>query len=221
MDDLQLSDPTPVATDSSSDESSDPSIEPMGHDSYSGLSNPSFSDSIDPTNVAKMSKTDEITSAGLNILKGLDAGITSFMEGNANAITAKFKSGEYMRGAELQSIRTKELWNQESFDEQRMNERNAQQIGGEVAAQAGQGINVRSEGAQNVTNTTASIGAKDILTIRNNAYAKAFGYNMEAIQDQGEAKLQEVKAESEKNAGFYGALSGFASAGMKVAGAAS
>jgi hypothetical protein len=217
MDDLQLSDPTPVATD--------PSIEPMDHDSFSGLSNPSFNDSgttyIAPTNIAKMSKTDEITQSGLNILKGLDSGISSFIEGNANAVTAKFRSGEYMRNAQLQSIRTKELWNQESFDEQRMSERNAQQIGGEISAQAGQGINVRSEGAQSVTNATSEIGARDILTIRNNAYAKAFGYNMEAIQDQGEAKLQDIKAESEKSSGFYGALSGFASAGMKVAGAAS
>jgi hypothetical protein len=177
--------------------------------------------SIEPTAAAKTSKQDETTQSGLNILKGLDSGISSFIEGNANAITAKFRSGEYMRNAQLQSIRTKELWNQESFDEQRMSERNAQQIGGEVSAQAGQGINVRSEGAQSVTNATAEIGARDILTIRNNAYAKAFGYNMEAIQDQGEAKLQDIKAESEKSSGFYGALSGFASAGMKVAGAAS
>jgi hypothetical protein len=177
--------------------------------------------SIEPTAAAKTSKQDETTQSGLNILKGLDSGISSFIEGNANAITAKFRSGEYMRNAQLQSIRTKELWNQESFDEQRMSERNAQQIGGEVSAQAGQGINVRSEGAQSVTNATAEIGARDILTIRNNAYAKAFGYNMEAIQAQGEAKLQDVKAESEKSSGFYGALSGFASDGMKVAGAAS
>lgn len=177
--------------------------------------------SIEPTAAAKTSKQDETTQSGLNILKGLDSGISSFIEGNANAITAKFRSGEYMRNAQLQSIRTKELWNQESFDEQRMSERNAQQIGGEVSAQAGQGINVRSEGAQSVTNATSEIGARDILTIRNNAYAKAFGYNMEAIQDQGEAKLQDIKAESEKSSGFYGALSGFASAGMKVAGAAS
>jgi hypothetical protein len=177
--------------------------------------------SIEPTAAAKTSKQDETTQSGLNILKGLDSGISSFIEGNANAITAKFRSGEYMRNAQLQSIRTKELWNQESFDEQRMSERNAQQIGGEISAQAGQGINVRSEGAQSVTNATSEIGARDILTIRNNAYAKAFGYNMEAIQDQGEAKLQDIKAESEKSSGFYGALSGFASAGMKVAGAAS
>ena len=177
--------------------------------------------SIKPTNAAKTSKQDEMTQSGLNILKDLDSGISSFIEGNANAVTAKFRSGEYMRNAQMQSIRTKELWNQESFDEQRMNERNAQQIGGEVAAQAGQGINVRSEGTQSVTNATAEIGVRDVLTIRNNAYAKAFGYNMEAIQDQGEAKLQDIQASADKSAGFYGALAGFASAGMKVAGAAS
>jgi hypothetical protein len=195
-----------------------PEMDP--HDT-TGISTDYSSPTVSPTNVAKTSKTDEMTQSGLNILKGFDSGISSFIEGNANAVTAKFRSGEYMRSAQLQSIRTQELWNQESFDEQRTNERNAQQIGGEVSAQAGQGLNVRSENAQSVTNATASIGAKDVLTIRNNAYAKAFGYKMESIQDQGEAKLQDIQASADKNAGFYGALAGFASAGMKVAGAKS
>jgi hypothetical protein len=202
---------------------------PEGHDNYdtSGLqlSDPvpvvgmdDTSYNIAPTNASEMSPKDKMTKAGLGILQDLNAGISSYMEGNEQAMLGKFRAGEYMRGAQMQSLRTKELWNQESFDEQRMSERNAQQIGGEVAAQAGQGINVRSEGAQSVTNATASIGAKDILTIRNNAYAKAFGYNMEAIQDKGEATVQEIKANFEKKAGFYDMLTGFASDGMKVEG---
>jgi hypothetical protein len=62
-----------------------------------------------------------------------------------------------------------------------------QLVGSQRAAMAAQGIDVASGSALDVQEATAGLGALDALTIRNNAYREAWGFQMQALNSRSEA----------------------------------
>ena len=170
----------------------------------------------DELQTGQKTASDYLTAGMSNILEGLSGGASSIEKGLQESTEYNFKAGEMSRNAEIQSLRLKDLWGQESFNEQRESEKGAQLVGNEVAAQAGQGVNVRSQASTNVTNDTSSMTAKDMLQIRNNAFAEAFGIKMQGLQDQGEAIQDKFAASNAKTAGFYGAATTFGSSLLKA-----
>lgn len=78
-----------------------------------------------------------------------------------------------------------------------------QQLIGNIRSQAGaQGVDVNTGTAKDLQEDAAGLGAMDELTIRNNAYREAFGYQVKSLADT--------------EAGNWAALTGNANAGSTL-----
>lgn len=123
--------------------------------------------------------------------------------GNAFSQSRAFKAqGDYEAGlartnsaiASLQSKQTLEAGDAEAS---RKNMQTQQQVGAERAAQGASGVDVASGSSALVRNATASVGAIDELTIRNNAARQAWGYQTEAIQDTYKGQFAQLTAKAQ------------------------
>lgn len=159
------------------------------------------------------------TMAGIaDLLNGVGGFTASTLKGDETAMDYQFKAQEAGFNAEEAGIGVKQLWNQELFQEGQKSERGAQIEGGEVAAEAAQGLNVRSQASTGITQATSNITGKDVFQLRNNAFMKAFGFNAQEIQDTAESALDKTKANEAGGAGLFSGLASFAGSGLKAAG---
>jgi hypothetical protein len=150
------------------------------------------------------------------LLNGVGGLTTSILKGNETGMDYRFKAQEAGFNAQEAGISVKQLWNQEIWKEGQIEEKGAQMIGAERAAQAAQGINVSSPASRQITNETANITGKDIFTLRNNAFMKAFGYEAQQMQDTSESKLDTIKANEAESAGLFGGIAQFVGSGLKA-----
>lgn len=153
-----------------------------------------------------------------DLLNGVGGFTSSVLSGDETAMDYKFKANEAQFNAEEAGISIKNLWNQELFREGQIEEKGAQQAGGEIAAEAAQGLNVNSAASKGIVSDTGAITGKDVFTLRNNAFMKAFGFKAQQIQDSAESQLDTIKANEAGNVGFFGGLAKFSGSGLKAAG---
>lgn len=82
-------------------------------------------------------------------------------------------------------------------EEQSANLKTAQTFGSQRAAMASNGIDISSSGsAIDVLSTTKYLGARDALTIHDNALRAAWGYNVQATTAQNSANFMKYAAKS-------------------------
>ena len=75
-----------------------------------------------------------------------------------------------------------------------------------LARQGASGIDVGSGSSADVRTSQHDIATMDLATIRNNAARKAYGYTVEAAQDEAQSKLFDMAAVESKKAGDIKAL---------------
>ena len=153
-----------------------------------------------------------------DLLNGVGGFATDVLAGDQTGIDYRFKAQEAGFNAQEAGISVKELWNQEIFNEGKVAIHGAQMEGGEVAAEAAQGLNVHSRASTAITNETSNVTGRDIYTLRNNAFMKAFGYKAQQIQDTAEATLNTIKANQAEDVGLFGGISKFVGSGLKAVG---
>ena len=172
--------------------------------------------STEPPISAPMDKQDFLVKGFNDLLSGVGGFTESYLKGNSDKIEGYYRADEMDRRAQEESLNVKAAWNDEYDQEQRQAEKGAQEIGATVSAQAGQGVSVRSQASRSVTQTMSGLTAKDLLTLKNNVYAKTFGYRMDIIKDEGEAGLQRLRAKSASDAGLFGGLTKFGGAAINA-----
>lgn len=91
------------------------------------------------------------------------------------------------------------------------------QVGATTAAQASSGLDVNRGSAVDVRTSETEIGQYNEAVIRANAARKAYGYEVEATQDEAQSKLYQMSAASSKTAGQLGILKSLLSGGTAVA----
>lgn len=94
-----------------------------------------------------------------------------------------------------------------------------QQVGAIKAAQGSSGVSVNSGSSALVRSSVETAGAIDVLTIKNNAARRAWGYRVEAIQDDYRGQFSSIGAASKTQqtilAGGLEAVNGVLSIGSK------
>lgn len=89
--------------------------------------------------------------------------------------------------------------------------------GAQQASAASQGVDAGTGSAVRAQSDAAGIGAMDALTIKNNAYRQAFGYEAQAIQANASGEFaQEAGSNAAASSILTGGM-GFLSAGLKGA----
>ncbi len=94
-------------------------------------------------------------------------------------------------------------------------------VGGIMATQGAQGVDVMSGSALDVRSSAADLGELDALTVRSNAVKEAYGYEVNAMNDKAQAALDRKQASASLASGWYGAagslLGAASSAGSQFA----
>lgn len=93
-----------------------------------------------------------------------------------------------------------------------------QQIGSSTTAMAAQGLNLQVGSPVDVVSTEAKLGALDEATIRNNAARQAWGYQVQAADYAGRARLAKASATNEADADEANAYSGLLTGAVKTYG---
>lgn len=91
------------------------------------------------------------------------------------------------------------------------------EIGATKAAQAGSGLDVNRGSAADVRTSEIEIGQQNEAIIRASAARKAYGYEVEATQDEGQAQLYGMAATTAITTGNIQAATSLLSAGTSVA----
>jgi hypothetical protein len=91
------------------------------------------------------------------------------------------------------------------------------EVGATTAAQASKGLDVNRGSTVDVRTSEVEIGQQNENIIRANAGRRAYGYDVEAVQDTAQAGLYDMAAKSSKIEGGIGALGSLLSGGTSVA----
>jgi hypothetical protein len=188
------------------------------------LQNPNLwtpvSEQIDKSNPQQPFSGDMMLKGAGDLLQGIVGGTSDIIQGQATGIEDAFKANQAGFNSQEAGLNATELWNKELFQEGQLSEKGAQMIGGERAAEAAQGMNVRSAASTSITNETANITAKDVFTLRNNAFMKAFGYEAEGMEQATESNLETIAGKNAQTSGLWGGITKFIGSGLKAAGEA-
>lgn len=124
---------------------------------------------------------------------------------------AAYKQQQSNFNAKMAELESQNALQQGDFQSQEI-QRNANNAIGQsrVSAAAG-GIEVNSGSAMDVQNSISKVSSIDILTAKNNAVRKAYGYNVEANNDTTEGQIA-------KNTGNAAAASTAITGGLNAAG---
>ncbi len=153
----------------------------------------------------------------------LSQGISGLGSGLAQA-QAYRAQGEYnarmlilnAKLAEFQAQDALRRGDKEATDYQK---RVGQLMGSQRVAYAAQGIQLGEGSAAEVASDTAENAARDVVTIRSNAWREAWGHRVQAQDFLGQADYTRIAAEFNASASEIGAVAGFVSSGF-MAGAA-
>lgn len=99
------------------------------------------------------------------------------------------------------------------------NMKTRQVVGSQRANMAAQGIDVNSGSAADVQGSTQAIGALDALTIKNNAWRTAWGYNVQASNYTSQGAFQKQAADTQSGQTLLTGGMSFLKSGMQAVGA--
>lgn len=140
----------------------------------------------------------------MSAVSGVMSAVGTVMGAMAASSSAKYNAEIAQRNSEV--AKQNAVWagqageQQASVEEQKTRAR----MGGIIAAQAANNIDVNSGSALDVRSSAASLGELSALTIRSNAAKEAYGYENQAWSSQAQANLDESNASADMMAGFIG-----------------
>jgi len=165
---------------------------------------------------------------------GIASGIMSAGSSISSAISqaaaikseAIFRSTQMQMNAQLSKFKAKEAIRMGETEAQQKALQTKKLMGRQRAVAAAQGIEVSDGSALDIQAETAGMGAMDIVTIRNNAWKQAWGFRVEASNDEASARMTKIGAKfAARSTLITGGLNaassimgGFASAGGETGG---
>lgn len=113
-----------------------------------------------------------------------------YQEQKAANKAAEYNAQVNERNAQITEMQAKDAEKRGEIDARKKAMQVSQIIGSQRAAGAGGGLLVDAGSNLDLTNDSASFGALDALTLRNNASKEAWGYRNQGMNYQAEANLQ-------------------------------
>ena len=153
------------------------------------------------------------TSSGFNPLmmlmgvQSLGTAMTSYSQAKALESEGKFNAAIYESNARMQELRAEDSIRRGNVEAKKAKQAAARLIGSQRATMGAQGIDIESGSALDIQMETASFGAEDALTIKNNAWREAWGLRASAVDYYGKGRFEKLTAESKaKNTILTGGL---------------
>jgi hypothetical protein len=127
------------------------------------------------------------------------AGVTmlgAYLEGASAKEEAGYKERIANANAEFAEAQARRVLQIGEQDAQGYGKKIRQTVGSQRAALAAQGVDVSSGSAAELQAETFEIGARDIETIKNNAFLEAYGLRVQAEQDRQSGRLAQRAADN-------------------------
>jgi hypothetical protein len=145
-------------------------------------------------------------SAGAQGLNSISSGISQSASARAQG---DFQKQQYDTNARLADLNASDAIARGEVDAGKHEAQTRGLAGSQRAALAAQGIDVDSGSAADVQKDTATLGALDATTIKNNAWREAWGYKVQAANSTAQGAMA-------KSAGDFSATSSLLTGGMNA-----
>jgi hypothetical protein len=123
--------------------------------------------------------------AGLSVVNGIN-------QSNAQKNQAEFTAQQYESNQKFTQIAADSAISQGDIQAGQQAEKTKQEIGQQRVAAGATGADVNSGSAMTLQADTAWQGAQNEVTIKNNAWRTAFGYNVQGFNDKNQATLSRL-----------------------------
>lgn len=143
-----------------------------------------------------------VASMGTNVLGGVIKGVGSIFGGSAKSSMYKYQAGVAQANAEIARRNAQYTRTVGEREAQRVGMKSRFDIGQQMVVQSGRGLDVMSGSALATRESQEEIGAHDQATVRSNAMRRAYGYEVEAVNKQNEAKMYGKAAQRSRLASF-------------------
>lgn len=134
-----------------------------------------------------------VASAASSASAGIGSAITS---GNAAKSSADYQASVARTNATMAQMAADDAIRRGDINASKVRKQTKRAIGAQRAAFAAQGIEVDTGSAADVVDDTRSIGATEMITVKNNATLEAFGYKVQASQDTLAGKFAQITGRS-------------------------
>lgn len=129
-------------------------------------------------------------------LSAISAITNAFSQSAAIRAQGDYESSIAATNAKIADIQERQTLEQGDIEASRQNLKTQAIVGSARAAQGTSGVDVSSGSPALVRAGIAQVGAVDELTIRNNAARKAWGYQVESLQDNYQGQFAELTAKA-------------------------
>lgn len=139
--------------------------------------------------------------AAIGLVGGATNAYGQMQQASANAATQNYNAQVADNNS---AIATQEAaWAGEEGDQAASNSELAtrSKVGGIIANQGASGVEVGSGSFQDVQKSASEVGMLDAMTIRSNAARQAYGYQVQATSETGQAALDRYAAKNDLEAG--------------------
>lgn len=122
---------------------------------------------------------------------------TAYSQSEAMRSQGDYQARMAEANANLANIKALDADQRGNLAANRLDMQTTRMIGTQRAGLAAQGVDVDYGSAAAVQKDTATLGALDALTIRNNAWREAWGYKTQALNDSYSGKFAKMAADSD------------------------
>lgn len=157
-------------------------------------------------------------STGTTVLGSVLGAIGASTSGEANAQMYSYQAGVARINQQIAKQNADYSRATGEVEAQASGIKSRQQIGQIKTAQAASGLDVNRGSAAIVRESQGEVAAQDQAMIRANAAHRAYGYDVEAAQQEAQGNLAEMAASKSRTAGTLGAVSSILGGATSVAG---
>jgi hypothetical protein len=154
----------------------------------------------------------------IGVIGGVVSAIGAIQQGKAQADAANYQA-QVARNNEIIALQQAAYTRQEGAAEaQRQDLKSKQVMGTQKAVLGASGVDVESGSALAVQQSQAELARLDALTVQSNAERKAWGFDVEAVNQKAQSQLHYMQAAQAKKAAALSAFSSILGSAGKFAG---
>jgi hypothetical protein len=137
--------------------------------------------------------------AALAAVSALSTGATAYTTAQAQKSAGAYQKQIADTNARLSEIQANDAITRGEKQATDIKTQTRKLIGAQRAALASQGLDLKDGNAADIQEETASLGAMDAMTVRNNAWREAWGYKVQANNYTGAGQMAQITAKNQAN----------------------
>lgn len=148
------------------------------------------------------------------LMQGLSGLGTGFAQAGAARAEGEYKARMLLLGSKFSEFQASDALRRGELTVAEYDRKLAQLKGSQRVALAAQGVQLGEGSAAEIEADTARQAARDVVTLKSNAWREAWGYRVQAQDQRGQAEFTRIASDFAASASEIGALTSFFSNGL-------